>query len=86
MARRSGERLKSYLELITRKQGLESVIESTSPSGGLESTAESTESAAARSGLESVRKGREPTPDEQASLEALIIPKLRPPSTSSTDP
>jgi endonuclease G len=78
MARRSAERLKSYLELITRKQGLESVIESTSPSGGLESTAESTESAAARSGLESVRKGQEPTPDEQASLEALIIPKLRP--------
>ena len=78
MARRSAERLKAYLELITRKNGLESVIESVSPAGGLESTAESKESAAARSGLESVRKGREPTPEEELSLEALIIPKLRP--------
>ena len=79
MARRNAERLKSYLELISGKQGLESVLESTSPpSSNFESVAESQESAAARSGLESVLKGRDPTPDEEASLEALIIPKLRP--------
>ena len=53
MARRSAERLKAYLELITRKNGLESVIELVSPAGGLELTAELKESAAARSGLES---------------------------------
>ena len=32
----------------------------------------------ARSGLESVLRGRDPTPEEEASLEALIIPDLRP--------
>ena len=79
MARRSAERLKSYLELISRKQGLESVLEATSPQSDVAfELAESPMAREARSGLESVLRGRDPTPEEEASLEALIIPDLRP--------
>ena len=79
MARRSAERLKSYLELISRKQGLESVLEATSPQSDVAfESAESPMAREARSGLESVLRGRDPTPEEEASLEALIIPDLRP--------
>ena len=89
MPRRDPERLKKYLEMITRKHGgiekeLAERPAGTVP-GGLESTQEGplgmpTTDAAdlARSGLEKVARGQTPTEPEQFGLEAIILPKLRP--------
>ena len=76
------ERLKSFLKLISRKHGLETTLEAAAatvaPAGtGFESM-ESPAAAAAQSGVESVLRGRDVSPDQQAGMEALIIPKLRP--------
>jgi endonuclease G, mitochondrial len=79
MSRPDAERIKSYLQLISGKEGLERLLETVSPpgDGGLE-MAESRVGKAARTGMESVLLGREPSDDQLAGLEALIIPKLRP--------
>lgn len=77
------ERLKSFLKLISKKHGgLDTALETAGAeaaagAGGLESM-ESPVAAAARSGIESVLQDRDVSPAEQAGLEALIIPKLRP--------
>src|SRR5688500_7311862 len=76
------ERLKSFLKLISRKHGLEKTLEAAAtaaaPAGGGLESLESPAAAAAQSGIESVLRDRDVAPDEQAGMEALIIPKLRP--------
>jgi endonuclease G len=81
MPRPDVDRVKSYLELISRTHGLEKIRATVAPpsGGGLESASvESPIAAAARTGVESVLMNRPPSPDEAAGLEALIIPMLRP--------
>jgi endonuclease G len=73
------QRLKSYLEMISKKQDLEKILVKARAGGGsgLE-MAEAPAAHAARSGLETILVGKEPSFDEMVGLEALIIPELRP--------
>lgn len=79
MQRPDAERIRSYLELIAGagKRGLEAVLETEMPRSGFEGT-EAPAEAAARSGAEAVLRDRDPSEDQLAGMEALIIPKLRP--------
>src|SRR5918995_6442565 len=85
MAKRDPERLKSYLQLITRKKGgLDAAIaELPRSAAGLESMTKTSTAASpleelARRGMESVAMGRDPSPEEQIGLEAIINAELRP--------
>ncbi|MGH6641540.1 MAG: trypsin-like serine peptidase, partial [Bradyrhizobium sp.] len=77
------QRLKSYLDMISNKQDLEKILAASkataeaSRRGGLEGM-ESPAAGAARSGLESVLRDKDPSGAELDGLEALIIPELRP--------
>ena len=79
MPAKDPQRLKAYLELISKKQDLEKILEKSKAAteGGLESM-EAPEAGAARSGLETILVGKEPSHDELDGLEAIIIPELRP--------
>jgi endonuclease G len=79
MPAQDGQRLKSYLDMISNKQDLERILAKSKPADrcALES-AEEPVANAARSGLESILIGKEPSLDELVGLEAIIIPELRP--------
>ena len=73
------KRVQSYLELIAGKAGLEGLLETAAPrSGNGFEGIEAPQARAASAGLKSVLSRREPSAEEAAGLEALIIPKLRP--------
>jgi endonuclease G len=73
------QRLKSYIEMISNKKDLERILAKSKAAagGGLEGM-ESPEAGAARSGLETVLRDKDPSGAELDGLEALIIPELRP--------
>ena len=82
MPRQDPERLKKYLEMITRKNGgvekeLAERPRGTVP-GGLESLGTPSTADLARDGLERMARGQAPTEPEMAGLEAIILPDLRP--------
>ncbi|MGE3873860.1 MAG: DNA/RNA non-specific endonuclease [Parvibaculaceae bacterium] len=81
MAKRDVERLRRYLEMITAKRGgLEAMVEG-SHEGAFESREAATEPGAAknaRSGLETMARGKNPSAEELHNLEAIILPDLRP--------
>lgn len=78
MQRSSAERLKSYLDLISYKKDPDSLLKAAEPAvTGLE-MAEGPETRNARAGFEILLNKGEPSPDQLAGMEALIIPKLRP--------
>ena len=86
MAKRDPERLRRYLELISKREGgaeaVRDKLESlpAPPPSGLESMgqAEVPDRTAARAGLENVARGRTPSQDQAAGLEAIIYADLRP--------
>lgn len=79
MARQNTERLRSYLQLIAKKADLERTLDAGAGAGGAGfESLESPMAAGARSGVETVLGGNDPSPEQYAALEALIIPKLRP--------
>ncbi len=78
MQRSNAERVKSYLELISRKKDPDSLLKAAEPAlSGLE-MAEAPEARNARAGFEMLLNKREPSPDQLVGMEAIIIPKLRP--------
>jgi endonuclease G len=86
MPTQSADRLKSYLDMISNKQDLEQILAKSKAAaagrgGGLEGGLEGAESPvaeAARNGLENILRNKEPSQDQLAGLEAIIIPDLRP--------
>ncbi|MEK1886562.1 MAG: DNA/RNA non-specific endonuclease [Phyllobacterium sp.] len=86
MGNTDAERLKEYLALITKKHGgiepIRNMLDEQSKAGGdsgLESMpSESDEVKLAKSGLEAIELGRDPSEGELYGLEAIILPDLRP--------
>src|SRR5215212_4843631 len=79
MSRPSAERVKSYLNLISRKSDQNTLLKAaTAPSAGGLEMAEAPQSKNAQAGLELLLNNRQPSADQLAGMEALIIPKLRP--------
>ncbi|WP_027229482.1 DNA/RNA non-specific endonuclease [Phyllobacterium sp. UNC302MFCol5.2] len=86
MGNTDADRLKDYLTLITRKHGgiepIRNMLEERTKAGGdsgLESMPGDTdETRLAKSGLEAIELGRDPSKGELYGLEAIILPDLRP--------
>lgn len=90
MPQPDAERLKKYLEMITRKRGglemarasAKNLTERTSTTssvpGGLESTSVESAANAGVTGIEKIALGQTPSAAEIGALEAIILPDLRP--------
>ena len=79
MPRPNAERVKSYLQLISRNSDPEKLlIAAVAPAAGGFEMAEAPGTGNARTGFELVLNNREVSADQAAGMEALIIPKLRP--------
>jgi endonuclease G len=88
MARRDAERLKAYLEMITRKRGGLDVARAaakdlterspTGPSGVLESLRATPAADAGVSGIDKLALNQDLSAAEFGALEAIILPDLRP--------
>ena len=77
------EHIASYISRIARKNDVKELLRSKVGAAGLESSAPPSKEflethASASAGVQEILRGRVPSPQQSAGIEAIILPKIRP--------